>query len=111
MRIEIASREDEDGVYHDVIGRDGTLRADGSEESFCIALVDWEDWLGMEIDPGIRINYSELDIVCHCLWEMTWFGDSPAMIEKFKEDLNNQRLEDTENIVLDDDWRKIFEGN
>ena len=110
MRIEIAYREDEDGSYNDVIGTDGTLRADGSEERFCIALVDWEEWLGMDIDPTVQKNYLNLDILCHCLWEMTWFGYSMEKIIQFREDLDCQAEEYSENIIIDEDWLKALGG-
>lgn len=38
MRIDITYREDEDGSYHDVCGKDGTVQEDGSEERFCLAI-------------------------------------------------------------------------
>lgn len=107
MRIEIDYRDDAEGGYHEVLGQDGTLRADGLEESFCLALVDWEEWLGMEINPTSQQRYADLDIVCHCLWEMTWFGYSMEQIVQAREDLDRQAEEFS---VNDEDWRKVLEN-
>lgn len=87
MRIEIEYCEAEEGHYHEVLGKDGTLRPDGPEERYDISLVDWDEWLGIEIDPLTQNNYSELAILCHCLYEMTWYGYSMAKIKKFRDEL------------------------
>ena len=42
------------------------------EEGFGLLLMDWDEWLGMEIEAETLEKYSELDILCHCFWEMTW---------------------------------------
>jgi len=50
--------------YDSVLGMAG--------EIFNISTVDWDEWLGMDIMPYLA--YTEIDILCHCLWEMTWWG-------------------------------------
>jgi hypothetical protein len=99
MKIEIDYRQDADGNYHDVFGKDGTVREDGLEERCCLALVDWEEWLGMDIEPGVQKMYADLDIVCHCFWEMTWHGYSMDMVIAAREDL---RLRAAEQDTLTD---------
>jgi hypothetical protein len=107
MQIEIAYCEDEDGNYHDVCGKDGMMREDGLEEKFCLALVRWGEWLGMDIEPGVRVMYSDLDIVCHCFWEMTWNGYSMDMVIEAREELSRRALElDT---VTELEWRKALD--
>ena len=41
-------------------------------ESYGIEFMPWNQWINMEIDPSSK--FSELDIIVHCLWEMTWSG-------------------------------------
>ena len=66
MRIHIEFQHDEEGGYHNVSGKDGSLRENGEEECFGLFLVDWDEWLGMEIEADTLEKYSELDILCHC---------------------------------------------
>jgi hypothetical protein len=93
MQICIKYREDFDGNYHDVLARDGTIRPDGREESFDISLVDWDKWLGMEIDSNTLEKYSGLDILCHCFWEMTWHGYSMEMVKQSRDELHHSKSE------------------
>jgi len=92
--------DDFDGeTYEDVSGKDGTTRREtapetewdgeqgNGEASFGIEFTDWAEWLGMEIDPETVARYSELEIIGHCLWEMTFFGFSEEKIRKFMDDM------------------------
>lgn len=88
MRIYIEYREDEAGGYHDVLGKDGRLREDGAEECYGLFLVDWDEWLGMEIEADTLEEYSDSDTLCHVFWEMTWCGYSMERVEKFRKRLD-----------------------
>jgi hypothetical protein len=88
MRIYIEFQDDEEGGYHNVSGKDGSLREDGEEERFGLFLVDWDEWLGMEIGADTLEKYSELEILCHIFWEMTWCGYSMEKVEKFRKRLD-----------------------
>ena len=95
MRISIENVLDEyTGEYYAVVsGKDGTLKKDSNPEIFKddevgnqevtygIEFTDWAEWLGMEIDPETLSSYSEVDIIGHCLWEMTFFGYSQQAIK------------------------------
>jgi hypothetical protein len=92
--IEAVTEVDTGEHYAAVSGKDGTLKKDSTpgvfkdddvgnqEESFGIEFVDWDEWLGMEIAPETLSSYSELDILGHCLWEMTFYGYSPGHIKR-----------------------------
>ncbi|MFI5331057.1 MAG: DUF6557 family protein [Desulfobaccales bacterium] len=86
MRIHLEYQDDEAGGYHGVSGRDGSLRENGEEECFGLFLMDWEEWLGMEIEAETLKKYSELDLLCHCFWEMTWCGYSMEKVKKSGKD-------------------------
>ncbi len=58
----------------------GSLPKD--EQSWAIEYTCWEEWLDMEISKESLKNFSELDIYCHCLWEMTWSGFSQEPIQE-----------------------------
>lgn len=80
--------------YTHVSGKDGTLNKEsdpqhfkddelGNQEvSYGIELTDWDKWLAMEIDHESLVRYSELDIIGHCLWEMTFYGFTQEKIKK-----------------------------
>ncbi len=95
--------EFENEWYTCVSGRDGTLKKEENPEIFKddkignqevaygIEFVDWEEWLGMDIDPEAISNYSETDIVAHCLWEMTFYGYTQEAIKKTIDTININR--------------------
>ncbi|MCL0060381.1 hypothetical protein M1N88_00625 [Dehalococcoidia bacterium] len=72
-------------AFH-VSGKDGILNKESDPEhfkddeignqevSYGIDFTDWAEWLGMEIDQESFSKYSELDIIGHCLWEVTFYG-------------------------------------
>lgn len=80
--------------YTHVCGKDGTLKKEenpeifkddqiGNQEvSYGIEFVEWEEWLGMDIDPESLSKYSETDIIAHCLWEMSFYGYTQEAIRK-----------------------------
>jgi hypothetical protein len=84
MQIYIEFQDDDQCGYHNVAGKDGSLREDGQEESWGLFLLDWDEWLGMDIERDTLEKNSELDVLCHCFWEMTWCGYSMDKVEKFR---------------------------
>lgn len=96
MRIVIEDVFDEfdNEHYTHVSGKDGTLNKEsypeyfkddelGNQEiSYGIELTDWAKWLAMDIDYESIQKYSELDIIGHCLWEMSFFGFTRKSIKK-----------------------------
>lgn len=88
MRIHLECRDDEEGAYYDVSGRDGSLRENGQEECYGLFLMDWDEWLGMEIEAETLGKYSELAILSHCFWEMTWCGYSMEKVKKVRKRLD-----------------------
>jgi len=77
-----------------VSGKDGTLNKESGPEHFkedevgnqgvlyAIEFTDWAEWLAMEIEQESLSKYSELDIIGHCLWEMTFYGFTQEKIKK-----------------------------
>lgn len=94
FRIVIENMTDEDSgkPYASVYGKsrvpEGPQKARSPEhfsearESYAIEFVPWAEWLGMEIDPATLASNDELDVMAHCLWEMTFAGYSPVAIEE-----------------------------
>ncbi|NLI79961.1 MAG: hypothetical protein GX442_26385 [Candidatus Riflebacteria bacterium] len=96
MRIvleEVPTERNQEGYVH-VFGKNGTLRKtvhpkhfndskkDDPEESFAIEYIPWEEWLGMSIDQPSTERFSGVEIIVHCLWEMTFAGFDQASIRE-----------------------------
>ena len=100
MRIvmeEIFDEYDKEYYTH-VSGKDGILNKESEPEhfkdneignqetSYAIEYTPWEEWLDMEIDSSSSGRYSDLEIIAHCLWEMTFSGfDQTTIKEKINE--------------------------
>ncbi|MDI6880864.1 MAG: hypothetical protein QMD16_16155 [Desulfitobacteriaceae bacterium] len=98
MRLYIELRKDPEESYHDVFGKDGSLGDNGQEETYALFLVDWDEWLGMEIAADTLEQYAGLHIVCHCFWEMTWCGYVVESVRKYREKLARVSKEETRNL-------------
>jgi len=73
---------EENDVYVSVFGLDKT---DGT--NYGIFLEPWSNWLGMEIEAETLIKYTGLEIISHCLYEMTFHGFDEITIQNFSNDL------------------------
>ena len=64
-------------------------RTDKYSNSLAIEFTPWQEWLGMPIDMETMDKFSELEIVAHCLNEMTYAGfeqeDIQAEIDRVKQ--------------------------
>lgn len=69
--------------------------------TFAIELTLWSHWLGMEIHPKSLEKFKEIDILAHCLWEMTFCGYSNRQIRNDWRKLNK----------ISDQVRKNMEKN
>ena len=60
---------------------------DKNNQTWAIEFEPWENWLGMEIDTKTYKKYNKLDVICHCLYEMTFAGFSNKKVKKEKDNL------------------------
>jgi hypothetical protein len=71
-KIHIRPRVEE---KHEWISVSGYLVTDENPEgTWAIDFTDWNEWLGMEIEQETLENFTALDIICHCLFEMTVYS-------------------------------------
>ncbi len=47
---------------------------DDIPNSYALDFTPWNEWLGMDIDKDTLQTFSELEIIAHCLYEMTFIG-------------------------------------
>ena len=55
---------------------------DESPNSYALELTNWSEWLGMDLDEKSLSEFTELEIISHCLYEMTFFGFDQETIQK-----------------------------
>lgn len=78
-------KDDFDNEEHvDVSGyyNDPSKSIDDFTNSLALELTAWEKWLGMDIDKQSLIDFTELELICHCLYEMTFFGFDQKEIQE-----------------------------
>jgi len=59
------------------------LHPKNEEETYshAIEFTPWQEWLGMEIHPESLDHFTELEIIAHCLYEMTFVGFEQEVIQ------------------------------
>lgn len=88
----------ENGLYKRIYKRkekDGTLTEEDikfaqSEEKYACDLCVSSAWMGMSIDKDCLEKLGEIDVICHCLWGMTFFGFEDKDIKAEKSILFNR---------------------
>lgn len=95
-------KDDFDGEeYVDVSGIHQHPQSEEENYSYAIEFTPWKEWLGMEIHPGSLADFSELEIIAHCLHEMTFIGfeeediqEELQRIDQISEDYKNMTDEE-----------------
>lgn len=64
--------------------------------SYALEFSSWCVWNGMDVSQESINSFGEVDVICHCLWEMTFFGFREAKIKNFSRTLN-KRVETIKN--------------
>lgn len=96
--IEIVLTEcfDDDDIeknYVDVSGRKKVNEYSDITEGLAIEFVPWNEWLGMNISQDTLRNFTEFEIISHCLYEMTFIDFEETEIQKQMSDLKNTKDE------------------
>jgi hypothetical protein len=90
--------ESEISTYVDVSGRKIENDPNTLTDSYAIEFLDWKKWLGMDLAPETIQNFSELEIIVHCLYEMTFMGYNEEEIKEQFYQINN-RVEEYNNFT------------
>ena len=82
--------DDENGEesYIDVSGRDPNAGKDELTDRLAIEFTPWNEWLGMTISNETLADFNELEIISHCLFEMTFVSFDEKEIQEYLESLN-----------------------
>lgn len=100
----------------DVYGRE-TIKTSEESETYAIEFVEWNKWLGMDLAQETITNYTEYEIIAHCLHEMTLISFDESEIKeqldslsKTIEEFQNMNDEQKEkNTTTLDEFLKRFE--
>ena len=74
---------------------------DDEDTSYGLEFVKWERWLGMSLAPETLNNYNELEIIAHCLNELTTYGFEQEEIQR-RDKAISKTLEDYKNMTDED---------
>lgn len=106
--------------YVDVSGKYEHPKNDEEKYSYALEFTPWNQWLGMDICKESVKQFSELEIIAHCLYEMTYIDFDEEEIQKQINELNidveaYKNMTDEEKkantISLEDLLKDLEEGN
>ena len=88
-------------TYVDVAGKKLKQDPNSFSNSYAIEFAKWENWLGMEIAPETLENFNELEIISHCLYEMTFCGYEQDEIQAQFNSINNT-IDEYKNLTAEE---------
>lgn len=72
---------EESDFYIDVSGHE--INQNSSSDTYSLASTKWNKWLGMNISTSTLNEFNELEIISHCLYEMTFFAFVEDEIQEY----------------------------
>jgi len=102
----------DDLEYVDVSGydKDPNKSIDDLSDSLALEFTPWEEWLGMNIDQQSVVDFTELELICHCLFEMTFFSFDQKEIQKEIERINDV-VDEIKNMTEEDRKQKLISSD
>lgn len=74
--------------------------------SLAIEFTPWNEWLGMDIDQITLKTFNELEIISHCLFEMTFVGFEEEEIQAEMNRINDS-VEEIKNMTEEEKEEKL----
>lgn len=105
-------------TYVDVSGQKKIPDPNDITNGYAIEFLEWDKWLGMDLATETTKNFSDLEIIAHCLYEMTFIDYEEEAIQEKLKSLNDsveeyKKLTDEEKkqktISLDELIRRLDE--
>lgn len=72
---------DTDSIVN-ILGLYESLEEPGQIKSFDLASTEWKYCLGLELTPETMRDYTELEIIAHCLYDMTYIAFDEEVIQE-----------------------------
>jgi GNAT superfamily N-acetyltransferase len=112
MEIVLERVEDEDstdGYYNDVSGKKKDTTEDEAEltSSYALEFTPWDQWLAMRIGSETLKEFSEPEIIAHCLFEMTFIGFDEATIQREWNEIERE-VEEVTNMSPEEKKEKLI---
>lgn len=113
MSIIVKTETSEGDEYVDVSGLDIHPKTEEDHYPQGLELTPWNQWLGMEVSKESLEEFSEQEIIVHCLYEMTFEGFSEDAIQKINDRIEESRKAresnpEAQDLVSEDDVFKIL---
>lgn len=89
--------ESDKETYVDVLGQKKNSDPNDISNSYAIEFLEWDKWLGMDLALETTKNFSDLEIIAHCLYEMTFID--------YDEDVIQQQLKSLTDTV--EEYKKL----
>jgi len=98
--IRLTEIHDEESQYIDVDGyyADGKVDERSGNDALALDFTLWHQWLGMKVDDRALVDFTELEIIAHCLYEMTFISFDQEEIQAKMEGLR-KTVEEYENMT------------
>ncbi|MAM29325.1 MAG: hypothetical protein CMC13_09905 [Flavobacteriaceae bacterium] len=82
MSIVLSIEKDDNEEYIDVSAQYKYPRNEEEKYLQGIELTPWRNWLGMGVNAKTLANFTEQEIIVHCIYEMSYVGFSEEDIQK-----------------------------
>jgi hypothetical protein len=88
--IRLNEIQDEGSAYVEVDGyySDGRVDERSGNDALALDFTPWEQWLGMKVGDRAFQDFTEIEIIVHCLYEMTFISFDQ---EEIREELEGLR--------------------
>jgi hypothetical protein len=83
---------DDDPPWFEVYGTDGSMNehAPEHEQTFALEYTSWGKWLSMPVHYMTMEQHSNIDIVAHCIYGMTFCGFNQETIKESLDELDRR---------------------
>jgi hypothetical protein len=79
---------------------------DNPGNSLGLEFTSWDQWLGMDLDEMSVMDFTELELISHCLYEMTFFGFDQEKIQKVMDEMEKD-IDEIKNMTEDEKKTKL----
>jgi hypothetical protein len=90
--------DNDEGGYVGVSGKRKIPEENNITKSLAIEFTTWNEWLGMEIEENTLHHFPELEIISHCMYEMTFIGFDEEEIKEQMDSLK-KTMEEYKNMT------------
>jgi hypothetical protein len=99
--------ESDKETYVDVSGQKKIPNPNDITSGYAIEFLEWDKWLGMNLAKETTKNFTDLEIIAHCLYEMTFIDyDEETIQEQFKS--LNDNLEEFKKLTEEEKEQKAI---